>query len=160
VEGQANVAVTPGQVLSIELTPNDPAVHPAVLAAVAEADWLVFGPGSWFTSVVPHLLVPRLARAILASPARRLVVLNLQQAGETAEYTASQHLDVLTGYAPGLTVDAVVADPAFAALDPGLAVRAAGLGGRLTVAPVGQADGSPRHDPLLLAATLARAFGL
>ncbi|MDR1449954.1 MAG: uridine diphosphate-N-acetylglucosamine-binding protein YvcK [Propionibacteriaceae bacterium] len=160
VEGQANVAVTPGQVLSIQLSPSDPPVHPAVLAAVAEADWLVFGPGSWFTSVVPHLLVPQLAEAIRSSPARRLVILNLQRSGETAEYTASEHLDVLAGYAPGLVFDAVVADPAFAVEDPGLADRAGRLGGRLIVAPVGQADGSPRHDPLLLAATLARAMGL
>jgi uncharacterized cofD-like protein len=160
IRGQAVIATTPGQVLSISLEPPNPPTHPAVLEAVAEADWLVFGPGSWFTSVLPHLLVPQLAAAILAARARRLVVLNLQRAGETAQYTAGQHLDILTNYAPDLHVDVVVADPAFAADDPTLGARTAALGGRLIVAPVRHSDGSVRHDPLLLAATLARAMGV
>jgi uncharacterized cofD-like protein len=156
VRGQAAVAVTPGRLLSLELTPADPPVHPAVVGAVAEADWLIFGPGSWFTSVVPHLLVPDLAGAIVASRARRLVVLNLQPHDETDGYSASAHIDVLAGYAPQLRLDVVVADPRF--VDDRLEAAAGRLGGELLVAPVGSADGSPRHDPLLLAATLARAM--
>jgi uncharacterized cofD-like protein len=160
MEGQASIAATPGHVLSITLTPKDPPVHPCVLDAVAAADWLIFGPGSWFTSVLPHLLVPELAEAIRASHARRLIVLNLQRAGETAEYTASQHLDVLAACQPDLMVDAVVADPCFAGDDPALGARTARMGGRLIVAPMRRADGSPRHDPLLLASTLSGAMGL
>src|SRR5262249_17284791 len=57
---------------------------PEAVAAVREADWVVLGPGSWFTSVLPHLLVPELAEALIATPARRLVALNLvPQPGET-----------------------------------------------------------------------------
>jgi uncharacterized cofD-like protein len=156
VAGQAEVAVTPGRVLSIDLRPAAPPAHPAVLEAVAQADWLVFGPGSWFTSVVPHLLVPQLAAAVLASPARRLVILNLQPAKETADYTAAEHIEVLAHYAPRLRWDVVLADPSFA--DAALAGVVTAQGGDLIVAPVGLPDGSPRHDPLLLAATLARAM--
>ncbi|MDR1807836.1 MAG: uridine diphosphate-N-acetylglucosamine-binding protein YvcK, partial [Propionibacteriaceae bacterium] len=158
VRGQAEVAATPGQVLTVQLTPSDPPAHPAVLEAVREADWLVFGPGSWFTSVVPHLLVPELAEAIVVTRARRLVILNLQPVKETAEYSASEHIDVLADYAPRLRLDVVVADPRF--VDDRLDTAVRERGGELIVAPVGLADGSPKHDPLLLAATLSRAMGL
>jgi uncharacterized cofD-like protein len=157
VAGQAEVAVTPGQVLSIQLTPPAPPAHPAVLEAVHDADWLVFGPGSWFTSVVPHLLVPDLAEAILVSRARRLVILNLQPAHETAGYSATEHIQVLIDYAPRLRLDVVVADPRF--VDEGLEQAVRDCGGELIVASVGEADGAPHHDPLLLAATLARTMG-
>ena len=58
VRGQHAVAATPGRVISVRLTPPSPVACPAAVAAVADADWLIFGPGSWYTSVIPHLLVP------------------------------------------------------------------------------------------------------
>ena len=61
VRGQAAVAVTSGRVRSISLEPVDPPAVPEAVDAVLAADWVVFGPGSWFTSVLPHLLVPSLA---------------------------------------------------------------------------------------------------
>ena len=64
VRGQAAVAVTSGRVRSITLEPFDPPAVPEAVDAVLAADWVVFGPGSWFTSVLPHLLVPSLATAL------------------------------------------------------------------------------------------------
>ena len=64
VRGQAECASTPGQVRSITLLPPDPPAVPEAVRAVLDADWVVFGPGSWFTSVLPHLLVPELASAL------------------------------------------------------------------------------------------------
>ena len=75
--GQTECAPTPGQVRSITLMPPDPPAVPEAVQAVLDADWVVFGPGSWFTSVLPHLLVPDLAAALHVTTARRLVVLNL-----------------------------------------------------------------------------------
>jgi len=105
---------------------------------------------------VPHLLVPELAQAILVSRARRLVILNLQPHDETAGYSASEHIEVLADYAPRLRLDVVVADPRF--VDGRLEQAVRDRGGELLVAPVGAADGSPRHDPLLLASSLARVM--
>ena len=69
---------------SITLLPPDPPAVPEAVRAVLDAEWVVFGPGSWFTSVLPHLLVPGLASALHGTTARRLVVLNLApQPGET-----------------------------------------------------------------------------
>ena len=71
VRGQVEVASTDGQVHAVRLEPADPPACPEAVAAVAEADWVVLGPGSWFTSVIPHLLVPDLRRALVAPrPAR------------------------------------------------------------------------------------------
>jgi uncharacterized cofD-like protein len=127
--------------------------------AVQDADWLIFGPGSWYTSVIPHLLVPELAAAIVASPARRLVTLNLASEIETAGLSAADHLAALRWYLPDLKVDTVLADGA-AVGDPEPVRRAAeSLGARLVLAPVSVADGSPRHDPSALGAALVPVLG-
>jgi len=161
VRGQVACASTPGQVRSITLLPPDPPAVPEAVHAVLDADWVVFGPGSWFTSVLPHLLVPELSSALHATAARRLVVLNLApQPGETEGFSPHKHLEVLAGHAPALTVDAVLADST--AAEPGnladLEKAAAVLGARLVLADVAAADGTPRHDPRLLAGTYAEIF--
>jgi uncharacterized cofD-like protein len=103
IRGQQECATTPGQVRSITLLPEDPPAVPEAVRAVLDADWIVFGPGSWFTSVLPHLLVPELATALHVTTARRLLVLNLApQPGETAGFSPHKHLEVLAGHAPAM----------------------------------------------------------
>ena len=103
VQGQVQVASTTGQVTAVHLEPQDPPACTQALAAIAAADWVVLGPGSWFTSVLPHLLVPGLREALVRSPARTMVVLNLApQPGETDGFSPEQHLDVLCDHAPEL----------------------------------------------------------
>jgi uncharacterized cofD-like protein len=163
VRGQHQVAVSAGQVESVRLDPARPAACPEALAAVAAADWLVFGPGSWYTSVIPHLLVPDLVAAIMDSPARRLVILNLATEPETDGLTLPAHLTALSWYAAGLRVDAVLADPDWVRDPEPVRRAAAGLGARLVLAGVGGAGGPPRHDPDRLAGALlpvlATGFG-
>jgi uncharacterized cofD-like protein len=157
VRGQVEVATTDGVITSIALDPADPTPCPEAIQAVHDADWVVLGPGSWFTSVIPHLLVPALREALVASDARVLVTLNLdEQAGETPGFEAADHLAVLAEHAPDLRLDTVLADAR--GVRDGLAdlehlVQATGA--RLVVADVGSDDGSPRHDPAKLAATYA-----
>ena len=161
VRGQAECASTPGQVRSITLLPPDPPAVPEAVRAVLDAEWVVFGPGSWFTSVLPHLLVPELAAALHVTTARRLVVLNLApQPGETEGFSPHKHLEVLAGHAPALTVDVVLADTTAAGTGnlADLEKAAATLGARLVMADVAAADGTPRHDPRLLAGMYAQIF--
>ncbi len=159
VHGQHSVAVTRGRVESLSLSPVAPPACPQALAAVTGADWLIFGPGSWYTSVIPHLLVPELAAAIVASPARRLVTLNLAAEKETLGLSLADHLAALRWYLPALRVDLVLAD-AKAVGDPEPVDRAAeSLGARLVLAPVAVPDGSPRHDPSALGAALVPLLG-
>ena len=67
IRGQVAVATTPGHVRTVTLAPSDAASCPEALSAIGQADLITFGPGSWFTSVLPHLLLPDMAAAITAS---------------------------------------------------------------------------------------------
>jgi uncharacterized cofD-like protein len=160
VRGQAECAVTTGLVRSISLIPADPPACPEAVAAIRDADWVVLGPGSWFTSVLPHLLVPELARALIATRARRLVALNLApQPGETEGFSPHTHLEVLAAHAPEFSVDVVLADRGTAgASAPELEKAASQLGGRLVLTDLAMRDGSPRHDPRWLAGAFSEIF--
>jgi len=160
VRGQVACASTTGRVRSVSLVPVDPPACPQAIAAVATADWAVFGPGSWFTSILPHLMVPELAEALITTPARRVVALNLvPQAGETDGFSPHTHLEVLAEHAPGLTVDVVLADRRAAGGYAAELEKAAGLlGGRLVMTDLAMRDGSPHHDPRRLAGAFAEIF--
>jgi uncharacterized cofD-like protein len=159
IRGQVAVATTPGQVRSIALAPADAQACPEALTALREADLITFGPGSWFTSVLPHLLLPQMASAIIDSRASRLVVLNLAaQMGETEGFSPEQHLDVLSAHAPNLRVDSVLADRASVALPQRLRSAAARLGADLDLHDVA-VPGTARHDPTKLSQSLAQALG-
>ena len=160
IRGQVACATTTGQVRSMSLVPADPPACPQAVQAVAEADWVVLGPGSWFTSVLPHLLVPDLARALVTARARRLVTLNLApQPGETEGFSPRAHLEVLARHAPDLAIDVVLADKSAVRDTAGeLTAAVSRLGGRLVLADLATAGRPDRHDPLLLAGALARIF--
>ncbi|OEU96907.1 gluconeogenesis factor YvcK family protein [Streptomyces oceani] len=169
--GQANVALTPGEVREVRLVPSDPPAVPEAVAAVLDADWVVLGPGSWFSSVIPHLLVPELLDALRETRARRVLSLNLvPQPGETDGFSPQRHLEVLARHAPKLAFDVVLADQA-AVPDQGSLVEAARLlGATVELAPVAapgevslagrseESGGGPRHDPELLAVAYDRIF--
>ncbi|WP_404815738.1 uridine diphosphate-N-acetylglucosamine-binding protein YvcK [Streptomyces thermolineatus] len=159
VRGQATVAATPGTVEEIRLLPQGPPAVPEAVAAVLEADWVVLGPGSWFTSVLPHLLVPELMAALTETKARKVLALNLApQPGETEGFSPQRHLEVLAGHAPKLALDVVLADEAAVHDRESLATAAGRLSGAVELAPVACPSGAPRHDPELLAAAYDRIF--
>ncbi|TNY37494.1 uridine diphosphate-N-acetylglucosamine-binding protein YvcK [Thermomonospora catenispora] len=159
VRGQVACAKTPGKVLGVSLVPPDPPACPEALAAIEEADWVVFGPGSWFTSVLVHLKVPELAEALINTRARRIVALNLApQPGETDGFSPQAHLEVLQAHAPDLRVDVVLADQGVVEDPDALDKAVRMLGGRLMLADVAAGDGTPRHDPARLAQAFAQIF--
>ncbi len=151
VSGQHEVAVTHGHVSAIRLVPADPPACPEAVQAIGESDFVVLGPGSWFTSVLPHLLVPELATALVQTTAHRVLSLNVSASSETEGISAAQHLEILADHAPQLRFDTIIADAAFAADDKNLHTFAASLGAELVVADVRRHDGTARHDPLRLA---------
>lgn len=153
VRGQVAVATTSGRILDVALIPDRPPACKEAVTAIDQADWVVLGPGSWFTSVIPHLLVPELADAIVTTEARRAVVLNLQpQVGETSGFTPDAYLRALHDQAPGLRIDVVVADPSSVADRATLADAADQLGADVLMAQVHAPDDLATHDPGLLAA--------
>ena len=114
--GQVAVATTNGRLQSLRLSPDNPEVRPEVISAIEEADWITMGPGSWFSSVLPHLLVPSLRDAITRSDAKKILLLNLDTdkaasgEGEFAGYSPREHCEILFQYAPELHFDLVIAD--------------------------------------------------
>lgn len=159
VRGQVAVATAPGRVLSVQLDPPAPEPCPEALEDVAAADVVVLGPGSLFTSVLPHLLVPGLRTAVCAARAARVLVLNLApQPGETAGFNPETHLDVLARQVPELGVDVVVADRAAVPDPSALRAAAARLGARVHVADVADPGRPATHDPRRLRPALAQVF--
>ena len=155
IRGQVAVAATPGRVRTVSLEPAAAAACPEAVAAIAAADLVILGPGSWFTSVLPHLMLPGIAAALSSCRAHRLVVLNLApQPGETEGFSPEQHLDVLSAHAPEFKIDTVLADTAAVALPGRLQAAAARLGARLDLAGIAH-PGTPRHDPAELAQALS-----
>lgn len=156
VRGQVQVAQVDGQVVSVRLFPADPPACPEAVVAVEEADWVVVGPGSWFTSVMPTLLVPQLRDALIRTSAKRALVLNLvEQRGETEGLSPTDHLEVLAAHAPDLRLDAVIADSSQVDAAGSLESTARALGATLFVSDLAVTVGSDQHDPSQLAA----AFG-
>ncbi|WP_448629497.1 gluconeogenesis factor YvcK family protein [Cellulomonas soli] len=153
VRGQSTVALTAEPITRVRLVPSDPPACPEALAAVAAADWVVLGPGSWYTSVLPHVLVPELHEALLSTAAPIIVTLNLEPEahGETDGMRAEAHLDALRAHAPQLRVHTVVADPAAVEDVDAVTERARAMGARLLLRQVSRGDGTARHDPLRLA---------
>lgn len=153
VSGQVAVATTPGVVQNLRLFPDPPEPCTEAINAVLDADWVILGPGSWFTSVMPHLLVPDLLDALVQTKAKRMLALNVQMdTGETVGFSASDHLEVLAAHAPALHLDVILADPSVSAGDTALLETTAGkLGAEVVWANVADPDEPGVHDTLRLA---------
>ena len=160
VRGQAEVATTPGRVLSVRLNPEEPPACDEAVAAIHAADWVILGPGSWFTSVMPHLLVPGIHDALTHTPAKRVLTLNLvMHTGETVGFSATNHLEVLAAHAPELHLDVVLADPDIVEDEALLRRVAKDLGADLVLARVGDSGRAGHHDSLRLAAAYRDIIG-
>lgn len=147
---------------------SDVEIHPAQAQACAEAvsaielsDWVVFGPGSWYTSVLPHLLLEDMRTALYETEAKRCIVMNLiAETDETAGMSPADHLRVLHHYAPQIRIDRVLADPE--SVKPSEREEfqevAAQLGAQVVYQEVRSADRPDVHDPLRLAMALNEVF--
>ena len=166
IRGQVEVALAKGDLQSLRLIPENPRATPEALRAIADADWITIGPGSWFSSVMPHFLLKELATAISVSKAKKIMVLNLPEniaEGEFAGSSAQRHLELVLAHAPALKidfaiVDNAIADNALVAQGNGLADYVATLGGKLISADVGQTPGGNQHDVAKMSRTFSHIF--
>ncbi len=111
VTGESKITETDGAIERVYLEPNDARAYPEAIRAILEADLIVLGPGSLYTSILPNLLVPDIPKAIRASRALKMYVCNVAtQIGETDFYTTCDHLAAIDRHVrPGL-VDIVLAN--------------------------------------------------
>lgn len=151
VRGQKEVATAKGRLESIRIMPENPQARPEALRAIDRADFITMGPGSWLTSVLPHLMVPAQRDALSASKAKKIVILNLDahpsiSGDEFAGYSPEEHLQLLRDYAPSLRFDYVIADKSGIKDEQNLEAVVEGFGGKLMVADVRRAPGVIHHD--------------
>lgn len=114
-QGESHITAQGKQIAKLELLPTKVQPVPEALEAIAEADLIVIGPGSLFTSLLPHFLIPEMVEAIRAAKAPKVFVCNVMtQPGETDGFTASQHLKVLYDQVgPGLVDVCIVNGQSF-----------------------------------------------
>ena len=151
VRGQKEVATAKGRLESIRIIPENPQARPEALRAIEDADYITMGPGSWLTSVLPHLMVPAQREALSASRAKKVILLNLDAhpsiAGdEFAGYSPQEHLQLLRDYAPSLAFDYVITDRSGMRDLANLEGVVEGFGGELIATDLRRAPGAIHHD--------------
>ncbi len=160
VEGESQIPETTGKIQRVWLEPNAPPAFPQAVRAVLNADLIVIGPGSLYTSLLPNLLVPDLAEAIRASRALKVYVCNVAtQPGETQGYTCADHVRALAMHTGGRPFDIVLVNQEQTSPAPrGVQwVTASGempSGVALHCADLVDAERPTRHDATKLARTL------
>jgi uncharacterized cofD-like protein len=96
VSGESKIPYSGKKIRKVFLTPDDITPLPETLLAIKKADLIILGPGSLYTSILPNLLVPMLGEEVCRSFAKKVYICNLMtQAGETLDYTASDHVKAL-----------------------------------------------------------------
>jgi uncharacterized cofD-like protein len=148
VAGQVAVMAT-DNIRRVSLVPSDPAAPPEAVAALEQADQIVLGPGSLFTSVLAAIAVPDVCAALNRSGARKIYVCNLRpEVPETEGFDVARHIEALVEH--GVTVDIAVCDPAGMAIGrPGVPVVECSLA----------RAGGLAHDPEKLAIALSDLLG-
>jgi len=108
IEGESRITAAEGTIVEIGCTPANPPALPKALQAIHEADYIIIGPGSLYTSVIPNLLVPEIREAIAQRQVPRIYVCNIMtQPGETQGYSVADHIQA---------IDAVCQEPLFNAV--------------------------------------------
>lgn len=109
VRGETSITASRSGIESLHLEPEQCLPLPQTLAAIRAADIITVGPGSLYTSILPNLLVAKVAQVIGSSSATKIFICNLMtQPGETDGYTARQHLETVKRYAPEIHFDYIV----------------------------------------------------
>jgi uncharacterized cofD-like protein len=175
VDGQSHIMRTPG-IDRVWVTPDRVQASEDALAAIAEAELIVLGPGSLYTSLLPSLLIPAIRDAVLAASAPRIFICNVAtQEGETTGYDLAAHVDALIAHTGPDIVDIVLAnnrvvartrsavadDPALDPLPNAVKLRwppAAQPAPRLILDDVVNPANAHHHDPARLAAAVIKAL--
>lgn len=176
IEGESNITEAKGKIVQIGCVPSQPPALPRVIKAIQSADYIVIGPGSLYTSIIPNLLVPEIAEAIAASTSPRIYVCNVMtQDGETRGYSVGDHIKAIDAACGQKLFDAVLVQKKTPSaksliryaqensnpvpLDRDVVTR---LGRRIILANIMDEDeqtGLIRHNPQALARVLLRWYG-
>ena len=116
VKGESNIPSFPGRIKMLQLQPDNPPAYPEALNALLNADMVIVGPGSLYTSILPNLLIPDIVSALKSSRGFKVFVCNIAtQPGETDGYNCRQHYEAITQHIGEGIFDTVVANDCFEA---------------------------------------------
>lgn len=172
VRGETRITASRTPIDKVSLSPRRVAPFPTVIEAIQEADLILLGPGSLYTSILPNLLILEIAAAIAKSTAPRVYIANLMtQPGETAAYSLADHLRAIRRHTPRSVVDWVVANRRPVSPDVARRYRRQGaeevavnlselqkLGYRVVLDNLLEEHGVIRHNPRRLARLLLEEF--
>lgn len=158
VHGQSKVAACQGVVENIRLFPPDAPAQPEVLEEIDDADFAVFGPGSWYTSVVPHLKIDAIRERLMTSGVKVVLSLNLTSDGETRGMSHADHVRSFIEHAPGANLHTVIADPTSIEDLDDLADVVRESSATLILRQLHTTADPAQHDPLRFAAAYRDAF--
>jgi uncharacterized cofD-like protein len=175
IEGESHIPKARGKIVEIGCTPANPPALPKAIQALREADYIVIGPGSLYTSIIPNLLVPEIAQAIAESQVPCVYVCNVMtQPGETDGYSVADHIRAIDRICGLPLFDAVLVQRTSPSAKSLLKYTQEGsfpvevdaeavhhLGRRIIRADVMEEDGETglvRHDPKRLAGVLLRWY--
>lgn len=166
VRGQVEVATSPGRLTSLRLIPEGVGALPQALAAIDSADVITLGPGSWFSSVLPHVLVAEQRDALVRSKAKKILLVNLDAVdhpslsskGEFAGYSAKEHVEIFHSYAPDVVLDYIIVDTSMVRHIDALSTLAREYGGEVITADLRSAQSPLHHDQEKLASLFTHIF--
>ncbi len=160
VRGQKEVATAKGRIQSLRVIPQNPPARMEALTAIRVADWITMGPGSWFSSVMPHLLVPMQLDALSRTKAKKILILNLDSNSASNPFavgeefsgsTPEEHLELFVEYAPDVKIDYFLVDTSVVRNEKSLSAMARKLGGQVVAVDIRKAPGSVHHEVSQLA---------
>ena len=165
IRGQVEVGTYRGaleeiRIMSTNSDAGAPRATQEALDAIKDSDWITIGPGSWYSSVMPHLLLEEQLNSIIASDARKVIVLNLDDpyGDELSGTSPHHHLAVMQRFAPTLRFDIALADKSAERYGNALKSKVEEMGGRLVLADVTQKSDPHHHDWKKLASAFSHIF--
>ena len=172
VHGETRISASRSPIKRLRLLPRTARPLPKAVEAIRQADLILLGPGSLYTSILPNLLIPEIANAIAKSTAPRVYIANLMtQPGETSGYALADHLRAIQRHTPRRVIDWVVANRQIVSPEVAKRYRAEGaepvaidirdlqsLGYRVVLDNLLEEHGVIRHNPKRLAHLLLEEF--
>ena len=162
VRGQVQVAVTVGKVKGLRLIPETPKATPEALSAIAAADWITIGPGSWLSSVMPHFLLKEQATQIKISKAKKVMIFNLPDkhiSDEFSGFSLEAHLQLVLDHIHDLQIDVALIDKSLANTEPRFNDLVAKCGGKVLAFDLADNKETFHHDRDKLISAFAHIFG-
>jgi len=159
IEGESSIPSFPGRIQRVQLEPDDAPAYPEALNAILNADMIIIGPGSLYTSILPNLLIPDITAAIKAARCFKVFVCNVaSQAGETDGYSCEDHIQAIEEHVGKGLFDLVVANDCFDATLPTeiswVKQPDANLSIPIYMTDLVNSERPSHHDPIKLSETL------